>query len=181
MEKKQKCKGLKYKQERLYKQPKEGTSGITLVALVVTIVVLIILATITINIALNGGIADKAEEAKKLYEDSEQREQAGINALTDHLGKMLNDAETGGIQDPESSLQADGSFDGKVNSPKLAKGMTAITWDEKSQQWVEPETNEEWYNYDEKKWANAQTADGSYWVWIPRYAYKITSGYHQRF
>ena len=39
------------------------------------------------------------------------------------------------------------------------------------------ETNaENWYNYDQKKWANAQTKDGSMWVWIPRYAYKITSG-----
>ena len=27
-------------------------------------------------------------------------------------------------------------------------------------------------------WANAETADQSMWVWIPRYAYKITSGYH---
>ena len=24
------------------------------------------------------------------------------------------------------------------------------------------------------KWANAMTKDGSMWVWIPRYAYKIT-------
>lgn len=29
------------------------------------------------------------------------------------------------------------------------------------------------------KWANAITQDGSMWVWIPRYAYKITSGYHE--
>ena len=28
------------------------------------------------------------------------------------------------------------------------------------------------------KWANAQTADGSLYVWIPRYTYKITSGEH---
>ena len=28
------------------------------------------------------------------------------------------------------------------------------------------------------KWANAMTKDGSMWVWIPRYAYKITEGYH---
>ena len=27
---------------------------------------------------------------------------------------------------------------------------------------------------DGNKWANAITADGSMWVWIPRYAYKIT-------
>jgi len=40
----------------------------------------------------------------------------------------------------------------------------------------------EWYNYGEtestRKWANAKTSDGSMWVWIPRYAYSITSGYH---
>ncbi len=37
-------------------------------------------------------------------------------------------------------------------------------------------TTENWYSYDgvENKWANAKTADGSMWVWIPRYAYKIT-------
>lgn len=28
------------------------------------------------------------------------------------------------------------------------------------------------------KWANAMTTDKSMWVWIPRYAYKITNGYH---
>ena len=28
------------------------------------------------------------------------------------------------------------------------------------------------------KWANVMTSDGSMFVWIPRYAYKITSGYH---
>ena len=26
----------------------------------------------------------------------------------------------------------------------------------------------------ESRWANAVTEDGSYWVWIPRYAYKVT-------
>lgn len=30
------------------------------------------------------------------------------------------------------------------------------------------------------KWANATTADGSLWVWIPRFAYKITEGYHSK-
>ena len=36
----------------------------------------------------------------------------------------------------------------------------------------------DWYDYTAKKWANAKTSDGSMWVWIPRYAYSITSGYH---
>ena len=32
-----------------------------------------------------------------------------------------------------------------------------------------------WFNYDTQKWANARTKDGSMWVWIPRYEYKIDS------
>ena len=32
-----------------------------------------------------------------------------------------------------------------------------------------------WYNYKEKRWANAKTDYESYWVWIPRYAYKINN------
>lgn len=31
-----------------------------------------------------------------------------------------------------------------------------------------------WYNYENKMWANAINTDGSYFVWIPRFAYKIT-------
>lgn len=30
-----------------------------------------------------------------------------------------------------------------------------------------------WYDYENQKWANAINSDGSYFVWIPRYAYKI--------
>ena len=51
----------------------------------------------------------------------------------------------------------------------------------------------DWYNYDEKQWANAVTLDATgranpelataanitgYYVWIPRYAYSVNSGYH---
>ena len=38
---------------------------------------------------------------------------------------------------------------------------------------VSDSSKNDWYNYSEKKWANAKTNDGSMWVWIPRYAYKI--------
>ena len=35
------------------------------------------------------------------------------------------------------------------------------------------ENDVEWYNYDNQRWANAINADGSYFVWIPRFAYII--------
>lgn len=52
----------------------------------------------------------------------------------------------------------------KINAPKLAGEMTPIKYIGENQTG--------------NKWANATTKDGSMWVWIPRYAYKITKGYH---
>ena len=76
-------------------------------------------------------------------------------------------------------IVADGSYNDEkgVNTPKLGTGMTPIKWNGSS--WVNTTGNDpEWYDYTAKKWANAKTSDGSMWVWIPRYAYSITSGYH---
>ena len=82
---------------------------------------------------------------------------------------------------PEPTLPSDGSYSEKkgVNTPNLGEGMTPIKWDETKNDWVETNGSDpEWYDYTAKKWANAKTSDGSMWVWIPRYAYSITSGYH---
>lgn len=50
----------------------------------------------------------------------------------------------------------------QVNVPELVDGMTAIKYSTDSDLTAG------------SKWANAMTKDGSMWVWIPRYAYKIT-------
>jgi prepilin-type N-terminal cleavage/methylation domain-containing protein len=66
-----------------------------------------------------------------------------------------------------------------ANVPVLTTGMTPIKWDGST--WVDTtESDADWYNYNttDKKWANARTADGSMWVWIPRYIYKISSNWH---
>ena len=66
-----------------------------------------------------------------------------------------------------------------VNRPELLTGMTSIKFTDPTDS-VEgtvvktTASDSSWYNYETKKWANAQTVDGSMWVWIPRYAYKIT-------
>jgi prepilin-type N-terminal cleavage/methylation domain-containing protein len=66
-----------------------------------------------------------------------------------------------------------------ANAPVLVTGMTPIKWDGSS--WIDTtEADPDWYNYDitNKQWANARTADGSMWVWIPRFVYKISSGWY---
>lgn len=86
---------------------------------------------------------------------------------------------------------ADGSYDfGKhVNTPQLLTGMTPVKFeyptDEAKGEKVETTIQDKtWYEYgttyETKKWANAVTKDSNgeisgYWVWIPRFAYKINS------
>ncbi len=78
----------------------------------------------------------------------------------------------------------EGKWDGEVNSPKLTEDMIAVYWKEDGTE-VTGDAGENWYHYKagdnqtdtkDSKWANAKTEDGSYWVWIPRYEYKILSG-----
>ena len=83
------------------------------------------------------------------------------------------------------------------NAPELDSGMIAVTYN--GSNWVKADTNNtnnDWYNYDEQKWANAVTVSSStrstyknasvgtvvsmndietMWVWIPRYSYTIGS------
>ena len=92
------------------------------------------------------------------------------------------------------------SFDRESNSPNspmLDDGMIAVKYENNN--WVKAEasnTNNDWYNYDELKWANAVTVSSTtrdtyrnaevgtvvsmddietMWVWIPRYSYSIGS------
>ena len=150
---------------------KNENKGITLVALVITIIILLILATISIQSLTNTGLFAKAQEAKEKTQNAEENQARILNEYEDELNKYVS----------ENKDKTD--WTGKVNKPKLMTGMTAIkfnepTGDEKAKEGSTvkiTDTDTTWYDYDAKKWANAQTQDGSMWVWIPRFAYKVNS------
>ena len=137
--------------------------GITLIALVITIVLLLILAGISISTLTNTGIFEKTKESKQKSENAQKEEDRLISEYEKEIVKQ----------------DAEGIWDGKVNKPNLMSGMSAIKFTEPTDstegkdEKVSDSSKNDWYNYSEKKWANAQTEDGSMWVWIPRYAYKI--------
>ena len=136
-----------------------GQKGITLVALVITIIIL-----------TNTGLFKKAKEAKEKTQVAEINQAKTLNEYEDELNKYVS-----GVS------KVDTDWTGKVNKPKLMTGMTAIkfnepTGDEKANEGSvikTTDTDTAWYDYDAKKWANAQTQDGSMWVWIPRFAYRV--------
>ena len=140
--------------------------GITLIALVVTIIVLIILAGVSIAMLVGeNGIITQAQRAAQETEQAQRDEEAGLSSLETAIQEAL-----GNVYNEEKG----------VNAPRLASGMTPIKFTDPTDSakgTVVETTGDDanWYNYDEKKWANAQTEDGSMWVWIPRFAYRVNS------
>jgi len=157
------------------KEKLKKSTGITLVALVVTIVVLLILAGITITYVMgDNSIFKKAQEAKNKTDEAMQNEQEYLNNLGNIIGEYING-------DPSKPPIYD--KDKKVNVPQILTGMIPIKFEmptdsKKGNSIDTTKADKEWYEYGEtyetRKWANARTQDGSMWVWIPRFAYKIT-------
>ncbi len=181
------------------KQIRKEQKGITLIALVITIVIIIILATITINFAFgDNGLINMAEEARDLAANStdyESNARANLVAYMNEYIAGLNGGSSGGGTDepeeptpPESEpLPTDGTFneDKGVNTPQIGDDMELVEFKEDTKEWVSDEMNDSYEyvdtsisgNENKSEWANAKvTKNGidSYFVWIPRYAYKIT-------
>ena len=144
------------------KQTLRNTKGITLIALVITIIILLILSGISISALTNQGLFKNAKLAKEKAEKEQKKETSLLDQYESELNKYVEN----------------GRWDGKVNKPELMTGMSAIKFTDPTNSaegtTVDTTSNDtEWYNYENKKWANAKTEDGSMWVWIPRYAYRI--------
>ena len=164
----------------------KSKKGITLVSLVITIIVLMILAGVAISLATGeDSIFSKANEAASKWNESAINEQETVNML-------LNVLEGGTIPEQKE----------KVNPPEIKEGMIPVYYDNG---WKKADASKDnWYNQHEskKEWANVvtvkenETKTRSYYqsaeegeaiaeedilamfVWIPRYAYNIASGYH---
>ena len=167
---------------KLSKKRSLQEKGITLIALVVTIIILLILAGVTLNMALtDNGLFKKTKKAVEDYEKAQDKELAELYEISDSYDEMNG----------KVVLNGKWSEKNKVNMPKLSHtGLTPVELNEEANIAMQTTASEEimktvddskiqeeiWYSYkeDEKRWANAKTADGSMWVWIPRFAYKIS-------
>ena len=123
-------------------------------------------------------VSKNGEEFEVLFIESERYYIIDNDGNVSRLVEEENTAETPKYwekttkNDDEWYSYADisnGNKEVKVNAPKLRGAMTAIKY-----------VGEDAESQTGSKWANAITADGNMWVWIPRYAYKITSGYHEK-
>lgn len=175
----------------LFKKIIKNEKGISLVALVVTIIVMLILAGATIKLVVGkDGILKQISKGEAIR--NEQIAQEG-----NKTNELINQAE-----EEIKNVWKDSS---KANPPKLSDEMVPVKWNEEKQAWVVTSNKDsEWFDYSQKKWANVMLRDGleveditdasteslenmygkivtkigSMFVWIPRYAYQIESGYN---
>ena len=83
---------MKEQKEKIIKRNEE--KGITLIALVITIIILLILATVTLNVVLGeGGLIDRAQQAKDLTEQAALEEQEGLNSLMSEFTNIMAEDE----------------------------------------------------------------------------------------
>ena len=107
----------------------------------------------------------------------------GYNVRIDGQGNvtLYKDGEEIGL--PSNS---DGTKIGKAGEMiPVLKDSTAkrVYWTEKGAEVVEGTGDFDeslWCDYESNKWANVQLSDGSYFVWIPRFAYKIDNNVRDR-
>ena len=113
----------------------------------------------------DNGILSQAQSVAKRTKEMQINSQIYMNELQKEL---------------EEKIEAQIAVNEDIpNVPEQIDGMTPIKFTEPTDSqmgsYVETYwTDSSWYNYQESKWANTISEDGSMWVWIPRYAYKIT-------
>lgn len=154
------------------------------------------------------GIIQQAKDAKKQHEDAVKAEEENLNDLMGEYRNSMNESGftngTGGgsgegdTPTPTPSPTPNVPEEYKDNilalAPRVTEGMVRIKYNGSWDRVEDP--SEKWYDYQEKEWANVVmpalegesifTTEGKLslgtryvqLVWIPRFAYKITSRYH---
>ena len=149
--------------------------GITLVALVITVIILLILAGVALSLVIGeNGLIAKSKQGVGVYKQSAENETTQLDSFDEEFRSLLKEQP---------------KFTTVANAPDIRgfnKNNTYyVAWDTTSSPYNINESTKisgiapsNWYDYTEgvNKWANVKTTGGGndcYWVWIPRYAYKV--------
>ena len=141
-----------------------------------------------VNLEMTGTIGSTETYKIVIYNDGSKEQTITLGVS---VGLDYNDLSL--AMDEHSFLE----YGQNVNVPELDTNMIAVKYENNN--WVKADTNNsnnDWYNYSEQKWANAVTVSSStrssyksasvgtvinmddieaMWVWIPRYSYSIAS------
>ncbi len=151
-----------------------------------------------VQVTIMGAIGSNGELDMNLAQSQLEAKGAKVTSIGDDLKVEYNNKKY--LVTKDGSVSEWTGTETPANAPKLSAGMIPVKYDTSKGKWVVcSKSDSSWYNYstDQKQWANVMLSDGKYttatakigtpieekdlgsmFVWVPRYAYKITSGYH---
>ena len=189
-------KNLKNKKVKAKQRIAKTNKGITLVALIITIIVLLILAVVAIQAVKGDGILAHAKNARDKWEEAQRNEEIALDQLTG----SLNGQTTTGYNE-EKKVNAPELKTGMVPVKYDTDHWVVTTKDDPEwYNYLDTDLTIDEKNVEAKRWANVMLRDGlkvediedastasidsmngkkvntegSMFVWIPRFAYKIT-------
>ncbi len=184
------------KKQNLTQRKNKGQKGITLIALIITIIVLLILAVVAIQAVKGDGILAHAKNARDKWEEAQKNEEIALDQLTDSLKGQT----TRGYNE-EKKVNAPELKTGMVPVKYDTDHWVVTTKDDPEwYNYLDTDLTIDEKNVEAKKWANVMLRDGlkvegiddastesiesmsgkkvetegSMFVWIPRFAYKLT-------
>ncbi len=181
------------------KEYKKQEKGITLIALIITIIVMLILVAVTIQVTISGGIFSKAGEAVGKTKNSMNEEEEIMDKWVEKIDRIENGPNAPELI--EGMIPVEWSEEKKawVKADENTDDWYAYGTEEENKRWANAVTVKEngtktagegeTLIAGSKSRAGYQEAEAGtpilqddilgMYVWIPRYAYKITKGYHE--
>ena len=149
------------------------------IIITVSVIIIFVFVAITmIFIMITGkkkiaNTENKVTEANEIFdEDEEKTHDFSSETIVDNSNAKLNKnfGKVDIIFVDENNKQID-----NPEKPQLGNQLTPVKYNRSKAQFERTTLDDsEWYDYSNKKWANAIDTNGNYFVWIPRFAYKIT-------
>ena len=148
--------------------------------IIVTAVIIIVFVSIIVGVMF--AVSSNNNEQNKILQNLVQnaiQEEEEENTILDEKNIIITDDQTADFSRRHGRIEViwideNNNEISKPLKPNL-NGLTPVKFDANMVRFIQTTSDDDnWYNYDLNLWANAVDSNGSYFVWIPRYAYRIT-------
>ncbi len=146
--------------------------------IIVTAVIIIIFVSVIVGIIIAFNSNNNSDDILQNVAQNNTQDEEKSNIILDEENVVITDDETAQITRRYGRVEVIwiDENNNEISEPLKPNlnGLTPVKFNSSRVTFEETTENDsDWYNYSLQNWANAVNSDGSYFVWIPRYAYRI--------
>ena len=161
-----------------YSNNNKNNNDNIIIKLLVILITLILIISIVIGVVFTFKTSNKANEIDNTSINNQSSDDEDISSEQKVINNTINEDSTATLNRKYGRIEIawvdkNNNIISKPLAPVL-NGMQAVSYKANDSKFVKvTNTDSQWYDYSNHFWANAIDDNGSYFVWIPRYAYKI--------